>query len=360
MGAPDPGRSQSRRKKKALEQAPKEKKEDQEGQKAFKSIFAPESQKKFTPVFLPPEAGGSSVSFGDEEDLSAELSSATAWDVATRYHEFKGRKSLQAIARQLRRISAEAVLDKARAVLGSVVHPVDSHFAPMNEIPGSAQQVDFDIDETFEHAPLAMASAAGVVQDIPVTADDLVLSYTVPRKQSVILAVDTSLSMTGEKLALTAVALAVVLLQFPDDPIGIVAFENEARILKRPEERLTLQQLIERFLDVPAQGYTHLEDGLKGALKLVQAVQGTGVGRPPSTVLLTDGKYTAGRDPAYLAPKFPHLVVLKMGRERASMELCRELAQKGSGALREVAELDSLPTVMYGVVKDMLRGRSLA
>ena len=77
-------------------------------------------------------------------------------------------------------------------------------------------------------------------------------------------------------------------------------------------------------------------------------------------MLLTDGKYTAGRDPAYLAPRFPHLVVLKMGRERASLELCRELAQKGNGALREVGELEALPAVMYGVVKDLLRGRSLA
>jgi hypothetical protein len=74
--------------------------------------------------------------------------------------------------------------------------------------------------------------------------------------------------------------------------------------------------------------------------------------------MLTDGKYTAGRDPAYLAPRFPHLVVVKMGRERASLELCRELAKKGRGALREVGELEALPSVMYGVVKDLLRGRS--
>jgi hypothetical protein len=49
-----------------------------------------------------------------------------------------------------------------------------------------------------------------------------------------------------------------------------------------------------------------------------------------------------------------------MGRERASLDLCRELAQKGNGMLREAAELDALPSVMYGVVKDLLRGRSLA
>lgn len=268
---------------------------------------------------------------------------------------------MKKVARALRRLSAEAILDRAQAVLGAVVHPVEQHSAPLSELPGDADQTDFDFEETLDQSPYAVASATGQWKvDYPLTDADLWMSYTTHRRQPVILTVDTSLSMTGEKLALTAVALAVVVLQFPEDPVGIIAFENEAKILKRPEEKISIQQLVERFLDVPAQGYTHLEDGMKAALQLVRAAKAVGGGKPPSTVLLTDGKYTAGRDPAYLAPKFPHLVVMKMGKERASLELCRELAKKGSGALREVGELESLPTVMYGVVKDLLRGRSLA
>jgi Mg-chelatase subunit ChlD len=305
-------------------------------------------------VFLPPEAFGSSGVGFEEDEIATELASASAWDIATRYHEFKSKKSAKAITRELRRLSARAILERAQAVMGSVVHPVEQRTVPWPEVPGDAPSPDFDFDETLDNAPLAMAGLA------PVTAQDIWMDYTAPRRQAVVLVVDTSLSMTGEKLALTAVALAVVLLQFPDDPVGIVAFENEAKVLKRPEERISLQELLERFLDVPAQGYTHLEDGLKGALNLVRSIASSGQARPPSAVLLTDGKYTAGRDPAFLAPRFPHLVVLKMGKERASLELCREMAQKGHGALREVGELESLPNVMYGVVKDLLRGRSLS
>jgi Mg-chelatase subunit ChlD len=297
----------------------------------------------------------------NEDDMAADLASASAWDVATRYHEFKSRASMKPIARQLRSISASAILSRAQEILGSVVHPVELKSAAWPEVPGDADQPDFDLDETIENSPLAIAAACGLVKmDYPLTEQDIWMSYQTHRRQPVVLSVDTSLSMTGEKLALTAVALAVVLLQFPDDPVGIIAFENEARILKRPDEMISLQQLIERFLDVPAQGYTHLEDGMKTALKLVRGEISSHQGRPPSTVLLTDGKYTAGRDPAYLASRFPHLVVLKMGRERASLELCRELAQKGKGVLREVDDLEDLPSIMYGVVKDLLRGRSLA
>ena len=309
---------------------------------------------------MPPEAFGSAASFA-EEDVALELQSASNWDIATRYHEFKGRASLRRHSRQLRRISADAIIERAQAILGAVVHPTDARLSPWSELPGDAEQLDLDMDETLENAPLGLASASGAIaEEVALTAEDLWMSWNSPRRQAVILSVDTSLSMTGEKLALTAVALAVVLLQFPDDPIGVVAFENEAKVVKKPEERLTLQQLIERFLDVPAQGYTHLEDGLRASLRLSRdTARLPGAKRPPSTVLLTDGKYTAGRDPAYLAPRFHHLVVLKMGRERASLELCREMARKGRGALQEVGDLEALPMVMYGVVKDLLRGRSV-
>lgn len=250
--------------------------------------------------------------------------------------------------KQIRRVSADAVLERAKRVLGSVVRPSENLFAPLDELPGDAQQAEIDVDETVENSP---------------NASEITMSHRVYRKHAVVLCVDTSLSMTGEKLALTAVAIAVVLLQFPKDPVGIIAFENEAKVLKQPDENISVHEWVERFMDVPAQGYTHLEDGLKAALRLERAARVARIGsqvRPPSTVLLTDGKYTAGRDPAYLAAGFAHLVVLKMGKERASLELCRELAQKGHGAFREVGDLEVLPTTMYGVVKDLLRGRAVS
>lgn len=302
-------------------------------------------------MFLPPEAFGSSTGVAEDDPLM-ELSTASSWDVATRYHEFKSRLRGHPLAKQIRHLSAQAILQRAQEVMGSVVHPVELRTSPLQEVPGDAEQPDIDIDETIENSPMLMSA--------PITAADIWMSYQIHRRQAVVLSVDTSLSMTGEKLALTAVALAVVLLQFPHDPIGIVAFENEGKVIKKPEEKVSIQQLVERFLDVPAQGYTHLEDGMKLTLQLVRSSVLRTQGRPASAVLLTDGKYTAGRDPAYLAPRFPHLVVLKMGQERASLELCRELARKGHGALREVSELEALPSAMYGVVKDLLRGRSFA
>jgi len=307
-------------------------------------------------MFLPPEAFNSAIN-QEEVEIGDDLASASAWDVATRYHEFKAKPSFKKIAKHLRRISAHAILERAHEVMGSVVHPTSQMLAPWSDLPPTAEQIEIDLDETIENSPLGVLSATmSGTNDYPLTAEDVWMSYNIHRRQPVVLSVDTSLSMTGEKLALTAVALAVVLLQFPEDPVGIVAFENEAKILKYPDEKISLQELIERFLDVPAQGYTHLEDGMKAALKIVRNLNTSN--RPASAVLLTDGKYTAGRDPSYLASSFPHLVVLKMGRERASQALCVELAQKGHGILKEVGDLETLPNVMYALVKDLLRGHS--
>lgn len=291
-----------------------------------------------------------------DEDVLFDLKSASSWDIATRFHEFKTKPALrknERLADHLRKISARAVLERAQAVLGSIVRPMDRKIGTLDAIPNDASEVEIEIDETIENSPFVALGNA-----IP-RAEDLWMEYQVRRGQALILSVDTSLSMTGEKLALTAVALAVVLLQFPDDPIGIVAFENESRVLKSPLEKISISQLIERFLDVPAQGYTHLEAGVRTALDLVRDSKSKGTNRPASAVLLTDGKYTAGKDPAYLASRFPHLVVMKMGNERSSRELCREMAKRGSGALREIDHLEALPEAMYSVVKDLLRGRSL-
>lgn len=293
------------------------------------------------------------LNLGDD-DVISELASASSWDLATRYHEFKNKKSIlknKKLGDHLRHISARAILERAQKVLGSIVRPVDQQLSPWSEVPAHATHTELDLEETLENSPFLSQP------DHVMTAQDVWMSYQIVRAQSVVLTVDTSLSMTGEKLALTAVALAVVLLQFPEEQIGIIAFENEAQILKKPTEHISISVLIERFLEVPAQGYTHLEAGLRSALTQIQSMDKGSNTKPISTVLLTDGKYTAGKDPAYLAPRFPHLVVLKMGDERASLELCRELARKGNGTLREVANLDDLPAVMYSVVKDLLRGR---
>lgn len=277
-----------------------------------------------------------------EDEHHTDLGISSDWDIAIRYHDLKSRHSLIKRRPLLRQISARAILRRAREVVGSVVHPVKRCTSPLVEVPFDAERLELNLEETLENQK------------------EIWVDYDVRRDQFLNLCVDTSLSMTGEKLALTAVSLCVVLLQFPNNPIGVVAFENEAKVLKRPDESISVFQLVERFLDVPAQGYTHLEEGLRKSLQLQNQFSDHLKIGPSSTILLSDGKYTAGKDPAYLAKRFDHLIVLKMGQDRASHALCAEMARLGRGRLLEVGDLQNLPGVMNGVLKDVLRGRSVA
>ena len=120
---------------------------------------------------------------------------------------------MQRLGHHLRAISAQAILERAQEVLGSVVHPSERRRSPLDEVPSGAESVELDLEETIEGAPFLARQGWS-------DPADLWMEYSLRRQQPVVLAVDTSLSMTGEKLALTAVALAVVLLQFPDDSIG--------------------------------------------------------------------------------------------------------------------------------------------
>jgi Mg-chelatase subunit ChlD len=163
--------------------------------------------------------------------------------------------------------------------------------------------------------------------------------------------------MQGAKLALLGVAAAVVLLHFPDDAVGVVDFDEQPRALKRPDERLEARVLVERLLDAPGRPRTNLEGGLRAALEMEQAAgpRGRG-GRGPSTLLVTDGRATVGADPAPLADRFAHLVVLRVGEGDSGEETCRELARRGNGTVRHVARLENLPLVLYQAVQEMLRG----
>ncbi len=283
----------------------------------------------------------SAVEPSEDEEVLRSLH--TDWDVAVRYHDLKAKLQSPRLHRQIAEISVRGILDRAQGILGSLVHSRTSAIASLPEVPAGAEGVELDLEATLENSPPGRLEPW--------------MSYKQSRVEPVILCVDTSLSMTGEKLALTAVAVAVVLLEFPDDPVGVVTFETEPHVVKRPNERITIPEMVKRFLEAPSKGYTDIEDGLLAALKQVREVSSLGVQRPASVVLISDGKYTAGKDPSYLAPRFPHLQVVKIGTDRSSLLLCQELARKGRGGLREVADMKDLPQALFNLVKELIRGR---
>jgi Mg-chelatase subunit ChlD len=301
---------------------------------------SPYADAQFQPADAPFLTYSAAEQSADEGVLKSLL---TDWDVAVRYHDLKAKLQSPRLHRRIAEISVREILLRAQGILGALVHSRTSGVAPLQEVPSGAEGVELDLDATLENS-------------LPERLEPW-MSFKRARVEPVILCVDTSLSMTGEKLALTAVAVAVVLLEFPDDPVGVVTFETEPHVVKGPNEQITIPEMVKRFLEAPSKGYTDIEDGLLAALKQVSEISSLGFQRPASVVLISDGKYTAGKDPSYLADRFPHLQVVKIGTDRSSQLLCHELARKGRGGLREVADMKDLPQALFNLVKELIRGR---
>ena len=185
----------------------------------------------------------------------------------------------------------------------------------------------------------------------PWQAHDLVLTRTEPREADVVVILDMSLSMTGEKIALVAVAAAI--LRFKLENLAVIAFDTESHTLVRVGEVVSPRELVRRILEVPAQGYTNIEGGLRTALgELNRSRRRERVG-----VLLSDGIYNVGWDPVKVAHSFPRLHVVQVGVEEVQgTRTCRRMASAGRGRVYRAPTYESLPEVVRRLVREVFGG----
>ncbi|RZA08034.1 MAG: VWA domain-containing protein [Proteobacteria bacterium] len=263
---------------------------------------------------------------GPVDDLSN-----SDWDKAIHYHEIKRR--LDEVRREkVRAAVIRAIVRRAQAAVGSVAKPYELKSSPWEQHP----QDEFDLDATLEEDP---------------TLEHLQVERKEPRRAEVIVCLDTSLSMTGRKLALTAVALAVLALQLEPEDFAVIAFESDAALIKGLGEDHDVYEVLKRFMEVPARGLTNIEAGLL----MAQAQAAKGKLSKKAVILMTDGRHTAGRNPEYLATRLPRLHVVQTGNPWASPRFCRTLARKGRGKYLRVAKLEHLPAALYSLVQEIIR-----
>jgi hypothetical protein len=153
---------------------------------------------------------------------------------------------------------------------------------------------------------------------------------------------DTSLSMTGEKLALLAVAATVFAYKLPSKDIAIIAFESTANTIKAIRTQLSVQRIAQKILDVPAMGYTNIEGALsEGLSQLAIGAHKNRIG-----ILISDGKYTAGNDPITVASQYNFLHVILTGDFNTDPATCAAMASAGHGHLYKAPNFQSLPRVL--------------
>jgi hypothetical protein len=142
------------------------------------------------------------------------------------------------------RLAARAVLQRATRLVG----PLRSATVQVREPLREPHAGELDVETT-------LANIAG--KPYP-EADDWVGVHREERRQQVVLMVDTSLSMSGENMAIAAVAAAVLALKIHPEDLSVVVFEDTARAVTRLHSADPPVEVVRRMLDQPVRGYTNI------------------------------------------------------------------------------------------------------
>jgi Mg-chelatase subunit ChlD len=185
---------------------------------------------------------------------------------------------------------------------------------------GGSDDIDLDatLDQLVEH---------------PVPAeDDIIVRERVRTRRSVVLLVDVSGSMRGERVRTAAATVGALAAELARDDLAIVAFWSDAAMLSHLGQHVPPQRLLETMLRIPAQGLTNVGFPLQVAARELARIPA----RDARVLLLSDCVHNAGPDPRPLAARLPRLDVLLDASGEQDPDLARDLARLGHGRLRVV------------------------
>ena len=190
-------------------------------------------------------------------------------------------------------------------------------------VPYRYRSDDIDLDRTIE-----------VLTERPVPEDtDIIVRERMRSRRAVVLVVDVSGSMRGEKVRMAAATVAALSADLAEDQLAVVAFWSDAALLTPLEEPMPAARLLDLLLRVPARGLTNVHF----ALTVAQAELARSAARRRSAVLLTDAVHNAGPDPRLVARRFPELHVLLQTDGEHDAALGADLARLGRGRFAPVA-----------------------
>ena len=197
---------------------------------------------------------------------------------------------------------------------------------------------DIDLDRTVEQL---------ILHPLP-DEDDIIVRERIRTKRSVLLLVDVSGSMRGERIRTAAATVGALAAELARDDLGVVAFWSDAAILSRLGQHIPAQALLDKMLRIPAKGLTNIAFPLQVAARELARIPV----RDARAVLLSDCVHNAGPDPRPLAARLPRLDVLLDTSGEQDPDLARELARLGHGRLRRIRTYTDVAPALGAIFND--------
>ncbi|MCU1446107.1 MAG: hypothetical protein JWP54_1765 [Cryobacterium sp.] len=181
---------------------------------------------------------------------------------------------------------------------------------------------EIDLDKTIE-----------VLAERPMPEDeDIIVHERVRTRRSVVLAIDVSGSMKGERVQTAAATVGALSGELQHDALAVIAFWSDAAVLLRLGDPVRPMDLLDTLLRLPARGLTNVSFPLELASQQLARVPV----RDARVVLLSDCVHNAGPDPREVAARLPRLDVLIDVSGEKDIDLGRDLARVGRGKARLV------------------------
>jgi hypothetical protein len=224
-----------------------------------------------------------------------------------------------------------SVLQKAREMLGPVQRPyryftMEALAAAAFEARGSFTEIDIE-ESLLEGTP--------------------VLQVRMEKDHGLVLVLDTSLSMKGEKLALLGVTVAAACESMSSDALCILGFDSEIHTIKEFGEVIRTETAIERLLSIPAGGFTNIDLGLRSARMRIESSA-----HPSARVILvSDGRYTEGANPVLEARRIGRVFPVKIGKDPGGRTVMKDIGDSGMGRFGEVREMHDLPGFLLRAIR---------
>ncbi|MBS7269694.1 MAG: AAA family ATPase [Candidatus Freyarchaeota archaeon] len=144
-------------------------------------------------------------------------------------------------------------------------------------------------------------------------------------RKSIVVMLDRSGSMIGEKIFLAATIAASIALGSREHEFALLAFSEEVEFIKKMNEAKSVENIVESVLLLKPYGCTDIAKALEEGFKeLMKSKEKDKIG-----IILTDGMYNVGEDPAEKSKLFPKLVVLCP--PKGDFRICENLAKLGKG-----------------------------
>jgi Mg-chelatase subunit ChlD len=181
---------------------------------------------------------------------------------------------------------------------------------------------EIDLDRTLE-----------VLAEKPFPDDeDIIVRDRVRTRRSVVLAVDVSGSMKGDRVQTAAATVGALSAELQQDDLAVIAFWSDAAVLLELGQPIRPMDLLDTMLRMPARGLTNVSFPLELAAQQLARIPA----RDARVILLSDCVHNAGPDPREAAARLPRLDVLIDVSGEKDIELGRELAAAGRGTARLV------------------------